>query len=193
MADTQELGIAALSEHALNLTIVHGPWSVGGWLELEVASSVLCRPKGFKVIAAPIPLTSLSDDVKALDRVYGSYEWTCCSCFACVWPVRRYPGDANVPCDGLWCISAGLNSREGETVAEVILSWRSRMRWRATGLPDASGIIWMPAEGIRIGLRAQSFSGADCVVERHATTDCGRGYPGTIAEPALDRQNPPGT
>src|SRR5215831_3448628 len=42
--------------------------------------------------------------------------------------------------------------------------------------------------GIRIGLRAKSFSGTACVVERHATTDCGRVYPGTVAEAGLDRE-----
>src|SRR5215468_5476495 len=50
----------------ITVIMVHGAWADGSsW------SSVI-RPlqaKGFKVIAAPIPLTSLSDDVRALDRL----------------------------------------------------------------------------------------------------------------------------
>ncbi len=71
MTDTQELGIAAPSELTLNLTIVmvHGAWADGSsW------SSVI-RPlqaKGFKVVAAPIPLTSLSE---CSCEVFGVYRW----------------------------------------------------------------------------------------------------------------------
>src|SRR5215510_5375810 len=57
---------------------------------------------------------------------------------------------------------------------------RSRMRWPRDWL--------LTPRGIRIGLRAKSFSAADCIVERHATTDCGRVYPGTVAEAGLDGQ-----
>jgi pimeloyl-ACP methyl ester carboxylesterase len=143
MADTQELGIAALSEHALNLTIVmvHGAWADGSsW------SSVI-RPlqaKGFKVIAAPIPLTSLSDDVKALDRVLDRTSGPV------VLASHAYAGavisaTANVRVRSLVYI-AGLTPAEGETVAEVF--YREKPHALAPQLtPDASGIIWMPAEG----------------------------------------------
>jgi pimeloyl-ACP methyl ester carboxylesterase len=143
MADTQELGIAALSELALNLTIVmvHGAWADGSsW------SSVI-RPlqaKGFTVIAAPIPLTSLSDDVKALDRVLDRTSGPV------VLASHAYAGavisaTANVRVKSLVYI-AGLTPAEGETVAEVF--YREKPHALAPQLtPDASGIIWMPAEG----------------------------------------------
>src|SRR5580692_5759554 len=54
------------ANEAATVVVVHGAWADGSsW------SSVI-RPlqaQGYKVIAAPLPLSSLSDDVKALDRV----------------------------------------------------------------------------------------------------------------------------
>src|SRR5271156_5423828 len=52
--------------HSTTVVLVHGAWADGSsWSEV-------IRPlqeRGFKVIAAPIPLTSLSDDVRAVNRV----------------------------------------------------------------------------------------------------------------------------
>ena len=57
-----------MSEAVGNATVVlvHGAWADGSsWAKI-------IRPlqaSGVKVIAAPLPLTSLSDDIEALDRV----------------------------------------------------------------------------------------------------------------------------
>src|SRR5215510_3743879 len=141
MADTQEVGIAAAqsarAQAAMTIVMVHGAWADGSsW------SSVI-RPlqaRGFKVLAAPIPLTSLSDDVKALDRTSGPV----------VLASHAYAGavisaTANIRVKSLVYI-AGLTPAEGETVAEVF--YREKPHALAPHLaPDASGIIWMPDEG----------------------------------------------
>jgi len=143
MKDTQEFGVAALSDLAVNLTIVmvHGAWADGSsW------SSVirLLQAKGFKVIAAPIPLTSLSDDVKALDGLLDRTSGPV------VLASHAYAGavisaTANVRVKSLVYV-AGLTPAEGETVAEMF--YREKPHALAPKLsPDASGIIWMPDEG----------------------------------------------
>lgn len=120
------------------VVMVHGAWADGSsW------SSVI-RPlqaKGFKVIAAPIPLTSLSDDVKALDRVLDRTTGPV------VLAAHAYAGavisaTTNARVKSLVYIAA-LTPAEGETVADVF--YREKPHPLAAQLaPDAAGIIWMP-------------------------------------------------
>src|SRR5262245_25443726 len=145
MADTQEVGIVAAqsarAQAAMTIVMVHGAWADGSsW------SSVI-RPlqaKAFTVVAAPIPLTSLSDDVKALDRLLVRTSGPV------VLASHAYAGavisaTGNVRVKSLVYI-AGLTPAEGETVAEVF--YREKPHALAPQLaPDASGIIWMPDEG----------------------------------------------
>ena len=50
----------------VNVVLVHGAWADGSsWAPVIE----LLQLEGLKVVAAPIPLTSLSDDAAALDRV----------------------------------------------------------------------------------------------------------------------------
>ena len=123
------------------IVMVHGAWADGAsW------SSVIgpLQAKGFKVIAAPIPLTSLSDDVKALDRLLDRTSGPV------VLASHAYAGavisaSANVRVKSLVYI-AGLTPAEGETVAQVF--YREKPHPLAPQLtPDASGFIWMPDEG----------------------------------------------
>jgi pimeloyl-ACP methyl ester carboxylesterase len=123
------------------VVVVHGAWADGSsW------SSVL-RPlqaKGYKVIAAPIPLTTLSDDVKALDRVLDRTTGPV------VLAAHAYAGavisaTTNARVKSLAYIAA-LTPAEGETVADVF--YREKPHPMAPQLaPDAAGIIWMPDEG----------------------------------------------
>jgi pimeloyl-ACP methyl ester carboxylesterase len=122
------------------VVMVHGAWADGSsW------SSVI-RPlqgKGFKVIAAPIPLTSLSDDVKALDRVLERTTGPV------VLAAHAYAGavisaTTNARVKSLVYIAA-LTPAEGETVADVF--YREKPHPLAPQLaPDAAGFIWMPDE-----------------------------------------------
>ena len=53
------------SKEKINVVLVHGAWADGSSWN-DVIGPLLS--KGLNVLAAPIPLTSLSDDVAALDR-----------------------------------------------------------------------------------------------------------------------------
>lgn len=122
------------------VVVVHGAWADGSsW------SSVI-RPlqaRGFKVIAAPIPLTSLSDDVRALDRLLDRTTGPV------VLAAHAYAGavisaTTHSRVKSLVYIAA-LTPAEGETVAEVF--YREKPHPMAPQLaPDAAGIIWMPDE-----------------------------------------------
>ena len=128
------------SAHKATVVLVHGAWADGSsW------SSVI-RPlqaQGFKVIAAPIPLTSLSDDVKALDRVLDRTTGPV------VLAAHAYAGavisaTTNARVKSLAFIAA-LTPAAGETVAEVF--YRDKPHPLAPKLaPDAAGFIWMPDE-----------------------------------------------
>ena len=123
------------------VVMVHGAWADGSsW-----ASTI--RPlqaKGFKVIAAPIPLTSSSDDVKALDRALDRTTGPV------VLVAHAYAGavisaTTNSRVKSLVYVAA-LTPAEGETVADVF--YREKPHPKAPQLaPDAAGFIWMPDEG----------------------------------------------
>src|SRR5215831_10905200 len=125
----------------MTIVVVHGAWADGSsW-------SRVIRPlqaKRFKVIAAPIPLTSLSDDFKALDRSLDRTSGPV------VLASHAYAGavisaTANARVKSLVFV-AGLTPAEGETVADIF--YREKPHALAPQLaPDASGLIWMPDEG----------------------------------------------
>jgi len=121
--------------------LVHGAWADGScWNNVILP----LRHKGLKVTAAPIPLTSLTNDATALRRVI---ERT-------TGPVilvgHAYTGAViaashDVRVKSLVYIAA-LAPDEGETVADVF--YRTAPHPNAPKLvPDASGLIWMPEEG----------------------------------------------
>jgi pimeloyl-ACP methyl ester carboxylesterase len=122
------------------IVLVHGAWADGSsWIRV-------IRPlqaKEFKVIAAPLPLTSLTDDVKALDRVLDRTTGPL------LLAAHAYAGavisaTTNARVQSLVYIAA-LTPAEGETVADVF--YREKPHPLAPQLaPDAAGIIWMPDE-----------------------------------------------
>src|ERR1700748_2357985 len=73
------------------IVLVHGAWADGAsWTEV-------IRPlqeQGYRVIAAPIPLTSLSDDVRAVNRVLRRTTGTL------VLAAHAYAGAVISACDG---------------------------------------------------------------------------------------------
>ena len=129
------------SSNSVSVVLVHGAWADGSsW------NSVI-RPlqsRGLHVIAAPIPLTSLSDDVKALDRALERTRGEV------ILGAHAYAGavisaTANDRVRGLVFIAA-LTPDQGETVADVF--YREKPHPKAPQLaPDAHGVIWMPDEG----------------------------------------------
>ena len=124
-----------------NVVLVHGAWADGScWTNIIVP----LERQGLKVTCAPIPLTSLSDDIAALTRAlerttgpvvlvghaYGG---------AVIGAIREERVKSFV-------YVAALAPDEGETVAQVF--YRDEAHAEAPKLaPDKHGFIWMPVEG----------------------------------------------
>jgi pimeloyl-ACP methyl ester carboxylesterase len=118
--------------------LVHGAWADGSCWQNVILP---LRQEGLKVICAPIPLTSLGEDVAALGRVIEKTSG----------PVllagHAYAGAviAGAKDDRVRCLVyvAALAPDEGETVADVF--YRAKPHPEAPHLePDAHGLIWMP-------------------------------------------------
>ena len=123
-----------------SVVLVHGAWADGSSWN-EVIGPLL--DAGLNVMAAPIPLTSLSDDVGALDRALERVDGPV------VLAAHAYAGaviaaTTKEKVRALVYIAA-LAPDEGETVAEVF--YREKPHPLAPQLaPDAHGFIWMPRE-----------------------------------------------
>src|ERR1700758_3456251 len=126
------------SKERTSVVLVHGAWADGSSWN-DVIAPLLS--KGLSVVAAPIPLTSLSDDVAALDRALERIDRPA------VLVAHAYAGaviaaTTSERVQSLVFIAA-LAPDEGETVAEVF--YREKPHPQAPQLaPDAHGLIWMP-------------------------------------------------
>ena len=125
------------------IILVHGAWADGScWNNVILP----LHRHGLKVICAPIPLTSLTDDIAALTRALERTSGPV------VLVGHAYSGAviAAVREDrvkSLVYISA-LAPDEGETVAQVF--YRNPTHPEAPKLaPDSHGFIWMPDDGFR--------------------------------------------
>lgn len=129
------------SKRTSSVVLVHGAWADGSSWN-DVIGPLLS--KGLNVLAAPIPMTSLSDDVAALDRALERTDGPV------VLAAHAYAGaviaaSTNERVQSLVFIAA-LAPDEGESVAEVF--YRDKPHPQAPQLaPDAHGFIWMPQEG----------------------------------------------
>jgi pimeloyl-ACP methyl ester carboxylesterase len=125
------------------VVLVHGAWADGSsWNQVILP----LLHEGLKVICAPIPLTSLSDDAAALRRVLERIDGpVLLAGHAYAGAVIAAATDEKVR--SLVYIAA-LAPDEGETVAEVF--YREEPHAQAPRLqPDAYGLIWMPQEGFQ--------------------------------------------
>jgi pimeloyl-ACP methyl ester carboxylesterase len=129
----------------VSAVLVHGAWADGSsW------GKVIDRLKeqGVNVVAAPLPLTSLSDDVAALDRTLERIDGPV------VLVGHAYAGAVigatraeNV---AALVYVAALAPDEGETVSDVF--YRGETHPQAPQLaPDRHGFIWLPQEGFAQG------------------------------------------
>jgi pimeloyl-ACP methyl ester carboxylesterase len=133
------------------IILVHGAWADGScWRNVILP----LEKHGLKVICAPIPLTSLTDDAAALKRALEQTTGPA------VLVGHAYSGAviAAVPEDrvkSLVYITA-LAPDEGETVAKVFYRDAASPE-RPMLTPDSHGFIWMSADGVRRAL-AQNAS-----------------------------------
>ncbi len=138
-----------------NITVVavHGAWAEGSsWKDVIPG----LEREGLRVVAAPIPPTSLGDDTAALKRAMARTEGpVILAGHAYAGAVIATGNDERVKA---LVYIAGLAPDEGETVAQVF--YRDERHSQAPQLaPDGDGFIWMPEEG---------FSNA---FAQHATAD----------------------
>src|SRR5215469_15907883 len=121
--------------------LVHGAWADGSsWKEVILR---LLR-EGLQVIAAPIPLTSLSDDTAAVQRAIAKTQGPV------ILAGHAYAGAviATINDERLKALVyiAALAPDENETVGQVF--YRDERHPQAPQLaPDADGFIWMPDDG----------------------------------------------
>ena len=140
------------SKRSPSVVLVHGAWADGSSWN-DIIGPLLS--KGLNVLAAPIPLTSLSDDIAALDRALEHTNGPI------VLVAHAYAGaviaaSTNERVQSLVFIAA-LAPDEGETVAEVF--YREKPHPQAPQLaPDAHGLIWMPQEAFRAAFSQHASS-----------------------------------
>jgi pimeloyl-ACP methyl ester carboxylesterase len=124
-----------------HVVLVHGAWADGScWSNIILP---LLR-QGLQVTAAPIPLTSLTDDASALRRVIekttGPVTLVGHAYAGAVIAAAHHDRVKSV------VYIAALAPDEDETVADVF--YRAAPHPEAPHLqPDAHGVIWMPKEG----------------------------------------------
>ena len=123
------------------VVVVHGAWADGSSWQAIVGR---LSERGLKVVAAPIPLTSLSDDAAALKRTIArTHGPVIVAGHAYAGAVIATAHDERVKA---LVYVAALAPQEGEAVAEVF--YRDEPHAKAPQLaPDADGFIWMPDEG----------------------------------------------
>jgi pimeloyl-ACP methyl ester carboxylesterase len=137
----------------VSVVLTHGAWADGSsWARVVTA----LKAEGTKVIAAPIPLTSLADDVAALNRSLDRTEGPV------VLAGHAYAGAVIALArpervKALVYVTA-LAPDEGEKVADVF--YRVEPHPQAPKLaPDANGLIWLPEAAF------------DTAFAQHASTD----------------------
>jgi pimeloyl-ACP methyl ester carboxylesterase len=124
----------------ITIVLAHGAWADGSSWEKVILG---LRAVGLKSVAAPLPLTSLTDDVAALERTIERVG------APIVLVGHAYAGGviAEVRSEKVKALiyAAALAPDEGETVADVF--YRTEPHPAAPKLaPDAHGLIWLPAE-----------------------------------------------
>jgi pimeloyl-ACP methyl ester carboxylesterase len=132
-----------VSSFAKNATIVlvHGAWADGScWQNIILP----LRHEGLKVTCAPIPLTSLTEDIAALQRALERTNGPLLLA-GHAYGGAVIAGAKDERLKSLVYVTA-LAPAEGETVADVF--YRAKPHPEAPHLePDLHGLIWMPEGG----------------------------------------------
>jgi pimeloyl-ACP methyl ester carboxylesterase len=141
----------------MNVVLAHGAWADGSsWARVIAA----LKSKGVNVVAAPLPLTSLSDDVAALDRSLQRVEGPVVLA-GHAYAGAVIAGATSKQVKALVYVTA-LAPDEGEKVADVF--YRLPPHPDAPKLaPDNNGLIWLPEEAFKNAF-AQRASAEDIAV-----------------------------
>jgi pimeloyl-ACP methyl ester carboxylesterase len=139
-----------VSLNDVSVVLVHGAWADGSSWSKVIGP---LKAEGAKVVAAPLPLTSLADDVAALDRILERVEGPA------VLVGHAYAGAViaatrNEKVQSLVYVAA-LAPDEGETVADVF--YRAEAHPLAPKLaPDSHGLIWLPDDAFAAAFAQQA-------------------------------------
>jgi pimeloyl-ACP methyl ester carboxylesterase len=122
------------------VVLVHGAWADGSSWGSVIASH---KAQGIKALAAPLPLTSLADDVAAVARTIARIDTPV------VLVGHAYAGAVigETRCEKIKALVyvAALAPDEGETVADVF--YRGKPHPKAPKLgADENALIWLPEE-----------------------------------------------
>ena len=136
----------------VSVVLAHGAWADGSsWARVITA----LKAEAVKVLAAPLPLTSLADDMAALNRSLDRTKGPI------VLAGHAYAGAIIATSRTRESVTA-LAPDEGEKVADVF--YRVKPHPQAPKLaPDSNGLIWLP-EGAFATAFAQNASGDDRAV-----------------------------
>ena len=123
-----------MSSSNVTVVLTHGAWADGSSWAKVIGS---LAAEGIKVVAAPLPLTSFSDDVAALERTLGRVTGPV------VLAGHAYAGATRNEKVRALVYVAALAPDEGETVADVF--YRTEPHPQAPKLaPDDHGLIYLP-------------------------------------------------
>ncbi len=122
----------------VSVVLAHGAWADGSSWAKVIGP---LQAAGLTVVAAPLPLTSLADDVAAVEHVVQRVDGLV------VLAGHAYAGaviaETRDPKVASLVYIAGLAPEEGETVADVF--YRGQAHPKAPELkPDDDGLIWLP-------------------------------------------------
>jgi pimeloyl-ACP methyl ester carboxylesterase len=146
-----------MSHENRSVVLVHGAWadgsSWGGVIDALTAD-------GIRVVAAPLPLTSLAEDAAALDRTLERVEGPV------VLVGHAYAGAviASARADKVAALVyvAALAPDEGETVADVF--YRAAPHPLSPKLaPDAHGLVWLPEDAFAAAFAQHARPARRCV------------------------------
>jgi pimeloyl-ACP methyl ester carboxylesterase len=123
----------------VNVVLVHGAWVDGSSWSKVIGP---LKAAGInKVVAAPLPLTSLADDIAAVDRVLERVDGPV------VLAGHAYAGaviaETRNPKVASLVYIAGLAPEEGETVGDVFYHSEPHPKAPETK-PDENGLMWLP-------------------------------------------------
>lgn len=126
------------ADMSATIVLVHGAWADGSGWHRVIAP---LQSKGLKTIAAPLPLTSLSDDAAALEWALERTDGPV------VLVAHAYSGAVVGACRNervrALVFITSLTPDEGETVADVFYREKSQAPHL---VPDEHGLLWIPAE-----------------------------------------------
>ncbi len=169
------------------IILVHGAWADGSCWQSVILP---LHRQGLDVICAPIPLTSLSDDIAALSRVLDRITGPVVL-VGHAYAGAVIAGAADERIKALVYIAA-LAPGDGETVAQVF--YREKPHPEAPHLePDRYGFIWMPEEGFRDAVASQGFWRSKNYLRGGATTDCGEMHSRSDSHADVEDESQPGT